>query len=97
MGSEYPFTLADSSLGQLDCLVDGQSVVAKSGKRFDVVDPGSGKSWASCPDCREEDVDAAVQSSYRAFQSYSKWTPRQRAQTLLKWHQEIIAARDDLA
>ncbi|EHK16254.1 uncharacterized protein TRIVIDRAFT_39675 [Trichoderma virens Gv29-8] len=97
MGSQFPFTLADSSLGQLNCLVDGESVVAKSGKRFDVIDPGSGKSWASCPDCREEDVDAAVRSSHRAFQSYSKWTPRQRAQTLLKWHQEIIAARDDLA
>ncbi|UKZ81713.1 hypothetical protein TrVFT333_009485 [Trichoderma virens FT-333] len=97
MGSQFPFTLANSSLGQLNCLVDGESVVAKSGKRFDVIDPGSGKSWASCPDCREEDVDAAVQSSHRAFQSYSKWTPRQRAQTLLKWHQEIIAARDDLA
>lgn len=97
MGTEFPFTLANPSLGQLNCLVDGEPVVAKSGKRFDVIDPGSGKSWASCPDCREEDVDAAVQSSYRAFQAYSKWTPRQRAQTLLKWHQEIIAARDDLA
>ncbi|KAL7943648.1 succinate semialdehyde dehydrogenase [Trichoderma barbatum] len=97
MGGEFPFTLADLSLGQLNCLVDGESVVAKSGKRFDVIDPGSGISWASCPDCREEDVDAAVQSSHQAFQTYSKWTPRQRAQTLLKWHQEIIAARDDLA
>ncbi|KAK0756208.1 hypothetical protein N5P37_011123 [Trichoderma harzianum] len=97
MDGDFPFTLADSSLGQLDCIVDGESVFAKSGKRFAVVDPGSGKAWASCPDCREEDVDAAVQSSHRAFQSYSKWTPRQRAQTLLKWHQEIIAARDDLA
>lgn len=95
--SEFPFTLAEPSLGQLDCVVDGQAVVAKSGQRFDVIDPGTGKSWASCPDCREEDVDAAVQSSHRAFQTYSKWTPRQRAQTLLKWHQEIVAARDDLA
>lgn len=94
---EFPFVLANPGLGELDCLVDGESVIAKSGKRFDVIDPGSGKSWASCPDCREEDVDAAVQSSYRAFQKYSKWTPRQRAQTLLKWHQGIVAARDDLA
>ncbi|KAH6608298.1 succinate-semialdehyde dehydrogenase [Trichoderma cornu-damae] len=97
MGSGFPFTLADPGLDQLNCLVDGESVVAKSGRRFDIIDPGSGRSWASCPDCREEDVDAAVQSSHRAFQKYSKWTPRQRAQTLLKWHQEIIAARDDLA
>ncbi|KAM0444342.1 hypothetical protein ACHAPV_010213 [Trichoderma viride] len=95
--SELPFTLANASLGDLDCLVDGKTVVAKSGKRFDVIDPGTGKSWASCPDCREEDVDAAVQSSQKAFHEYSKWTPRQRAQTLLKWHQEIVAARDDLA
>ncbi|KAL7794310.1 succinate semialdehyde dehydrogenase [Trichoderma ceciliae] len=97
MANVFPFILANPGIGQLDCLVDGEPVTAKSGKRFDVIDPGSGKSWASCPDCREEDVEAAVQSSHRAFQTYSKWTPKQRAQTLLKWHQEIIAARDDLA
>lgn len=94
---QLPFELSDKELGQLDSLIDGKPITAKSGSRFDVIDPGNGKVWASCPDCREPDVDAAVQSSHAAFLTLSKWTPRQRAQTLLKWHQLIIAARDDLA
>ncbi|OAA45063.1 Aldehyde/histidinol dehydrogenase [Metarhizium rileyi] len=97
MASDLPFQLADRNLARPDCLVDGQDVPAKSGKRFDVVDPGTGKPWISCPDCSGEDVDAAVQSSHRAFQAYSRWTPRKRAQTIAKWHQLIVDARQDLA
>ncbi|KAH7163597.1 aldehyde dehydrogenase domain-containing protein [Dactylonectria estremocensis] len=92
-----PFSLADNSLAQFDCQVHGKSVLAKSNKRFDVVDPGSAKVWASCSDCSDADVDDAVQSCHEAFKAYSKWTPRQRAQCLLKWHQLIIENRDDLA
>ncbi|KAH7022414.1 Aldehyde/histidinol dehydrogenase [Ilyonectria destructans] len=92
-----PFSLADKSLAQFDCQVHGKSVLAKSGQRFDVVDPGSAKVWASCPDSSDADVDAAVQSCHEAFKEYSKWTPRQRAQCLLKWHQLIVENRDDLA
>ncbi|KAK0384699.1 hypothetical protein NLU13_7177 [Sarocladium strictum] len=99
MGAQmpFPFQLANDELKQLDCVVHGQSVEAKSGKRFEVVDPGNGNVWATCPDCREEDVAAAVQSSHDAFQVLSKWTPRQRATTLLKWHELIVAAREDVA
>lgn len=60
-------------------------------------DPGSDIAWASCPDNGPEDVDAAIQSSYRAFQTYGKLNPRIRAQTILKWHELITAASDDLA
>ncbi|UNI24316.1 hypothetical protein JDV02_010072 [Purpureocillium takamizusanense] len=95
--TELPFQLSDESLGQLDCLVDGKSVAARSGKRFDVIDPGSGKVWAACPDCSDEDVDAAVQSCHKAFLEYAKWTPRRRSQTLSKWHHLIAEAKEDLA
>src|SRR5687768_8513448 len=93
----FPFQPANQELKQLDCVVHGQSVKAHSGNRFEVVDPGSGNVWATCPDCREEDADAAVQSSHKAFQELSRWTPRQRATTLLKWHELIVASREDLA
>ncbi|KAL4723483.1 hypothetical protein ACLX1H_009118 [Fusarium chlamydosporum] len=77
--------------------VDLEFVPAKEGKSFNVVDPGTGMTWASCPDCTASDVDSAVASSYEAFKSYSKTTPRFRAQTLMKWHNLILAAREDLA
>ncbi|KAG6038753.1 hypothetical protein E4U41_003752 [Claviceps citrina] len=94
---KLPFELADSSLCQSDCLVDGTAVPAQSGRRFDVIDPGTGTPWISCPDCSSRDVDAAVRSSHRAFQEYSRWTPRRRAQCISTWHHMIVAARDDLA
>ncbi|RMZ87254.1 hypothetical protein DV736_g5525, partial [Chaetothyriales sp. CBS 134916] len=92
-----PFKLNDPDLLKQDSYVHDQWVQAKSGKRFDVIDPGSDKVWASCPDNGVEDVDAAVQSSYRAFKEYSILNPRKRAQLLLKWHELITAAKDDLA
>lgn len=60
-------------------------------------DPGSGKVLTSCPDLASEDVDAIVQSSQEAFRSYRAVNPRTRAEMLLKWHQLIRDARDDLA
>lgn len=44
-----------------------------------------------------DDVDDAVQSSHKAFESYRYLNPRTRAQLLLKWHALILEARDDLA
>lgn len=44
-----------------------------------------------------DDVDAAVQASHEAFQSFRKVTPRQRGQWMLKWDQLIRENRDDLA
>ncbi|KAK2599977.1 hypothetical protein QQS21_005279 [Conoideocrella luteorostrata] len=94
---KLPFELADRSLAHPDSLVDGKGVAAKSGKRFDVIDPGTGKPWISCPDCTGDDVDAAVQSSHNAFLEYSRWTPRKRAQCISKWHHLIVSAKEDLA
>ncbi|KAL2426102.1 Glutarate-semialdehyde dehydrogenase [Exophiala dermatitidis] len=95
--AQLPFTLNDPSLFHTESYVHGEWVGAKSGKRFEVVDPGTDKAWASCPDNGAEDVDAAIQSSQRAFKEYSILNPRKRAQLLLKWHELITAAKDDLA
>ncbi|PSR77521.1 putative succinate-semialdehyde dehydrogenase [Coniella lustricola] len=92
-----PFQLHDNDLFQPACFVNGAWTAAKSSRRFDVQDPGTGRVWASCPDSAAADVDAAVASSHAAFQTYSRLPPRRRAQLLMKWHALIVAARDDLA
>ncbi len=97
MAPSLPFELKDKDLLHQESYVDGQWIQAKSGKTFEVVDPGTDRAFASCPDNAVEDVDAAIQSSYRAFKQYSITNPRRRAQLLLKWHELITAARDDLA
>src|SRR5271170_2017485 len=94
---DLPFKLSDPDLLHQESYIDAKWVGAKSGRRFEVVDPGTDKPWASCPDNAVEDVDAAIQSSYRAFQEYRRVNPRKRAQLLLEWHRLIVEARDDLA
>lgn len=60
-------------------------------------DPGSGQCFTSCPDLGEEDVDAVVRSSQKAFEEYRLLNPRIRAELLLKWHHLIRESRDDIA
>lgn len=97
MTDKLPFEIKNPSLFKDKSYVNGNWVEAKSGKRFDVVDPGSGKVWASAPDNGAEDVDAAVEAAHVAFESYRKVNPRTRAQWLLKWDSLIRENRDDIA
>ncbi|KAG9236953.1 aldehyde dehydrogenase domain-containing protein [Amylocarpus encephaloides] len=97
MPSQLPFKLNNPDLFKDKSYVDSKWVEAKSGKRFDIIDPGSGKVWASAPDNNAEDVDIAVKAAHEAFQTYKKTTPRSRAQCLLKWDSLIRQNRDDIA
>ncbi|EHL03225.1 putative succinate-semialdehyde dehydrogenase [Glarea lozoyensis 74030] len=97
MTSKLPFELKNSGLFKEKSYVNGNWVESKSGKRFDVIDPGSGKVWASAPDNNADDVDVAVKAAYVAFESYKKTTPKSRAQLLLRWDALIRENRDDIA
>lgn len=94
---DLPFQLTDKTLFQTQNYIHGEWVNTKSHSRFNIEDPGTGKTWASCPDSQAQDVDAAVQSAHTAFQTYSRLTPRRRAELLMRWHTLVVAARDDLA
>ncbi|KAF5013320.1 hypothetical protein FDECE_670 [Fusarium decemcellulare] len=97
MSQSLPFTLSDPSLLHEASLLDGKWVQSQSGKRFDVEDPGSGKIWASSPTNQVADVDQYVESSQPAFNSFRYTNPRERAKILLKWHELITNAREDIA
>ncbi|KAJ5885068.1 hypothetical protein N7495_009578 [Penicillium taxi] len=72
-------------------------VESKSAQRFEVIDPGTEKPWASCPASTADDVPSAVEAAHNSFQQFRKVVPRQRAVWLLKWHDLIKQAREDLA
>ncbi|TKX20381.1 succinate-semialdehyde dehydrogenase-1 [Elsinoe australis] len=97
MPPNLPFKLNNPDLFRDKSFVNGEWIDAKSGKRFDVIDPGSGKAWATAPDNTADDVDDAVKASYAAFQDFRKVNPRVRAQCLLKWDSLIRENRDDIA
>ncbi len=65
-------------------LIDGKWVPAKSGKTFAVVDPSSGGPIARVAEADAVDVDAAVASARRAFDSgpWTRMAPSQRGKLL---------------
>lgn len=66
--------------------IDGAYVDARSGATFDCISPGTGQVIAKVASCDTEDVDIAVRSARKAFQSgvWSNQSPRQRKKVLLK-------------
>ncbi|UPL03153.1 hypothetical protein LCI18_014087 [Fusarium solani-melongenae] len=94
---QVPFQLQDPALLKQQSFVDGKWVESQSGARFEIVDPGTGKAFASCPINDVQDVDPAVQASHEAFERYRTTTPRQRAKWMLRWHDLISASKDDIA
>ncbi|KAL2869216.1 NAD-dependent succinate-semialdehyde dehydrogenase [Aspergillus lucknowensis] len=97
MSRTLPFTLDNPSLLHEASLLDGNWVQARSGLRFDVEDPGTGKVFASCPNNAVADVDAYVQSAQRSFLTYRQTNPRERAKKLLQWHSLISRSKNDIA
>ncbi|KAF2117702.1 Aldehyde/histidinol dehydrogenase [Lophiotrema nucula] len=94
---EVPFKLNNSDLLHTESFVGGKWVKSKSGKTFEVLDPGTGKAWTECPINDASDVDAAVKNSHEAFEKYKKISPRARAQMLFKWDSLIRENKEDIA
>ncbi|KAL8646861.1 MAG: hypothetical protein Q9210_005888, partial [Variospora velana] len=89
--------LSDKSLFKQECYVNGEWTKAKSGKTFEVKDPGSGKLIGTCPECSKEDTDEAIRIAAAAFPSFRKTTGRERARMLRKWYQLMVDNADDIA
>jgi gamma-glutamyl-gamma-aminobutyraldehyde dehydrogenase len=67
-------------------LIDGELVNAKSGKRFETINPASDEVVATVPLGGVEDVDLAVSSARKAFQSgvWSRIAPRARMEVMYR-------------
>ncbi|KAI0841155.1 aldehyde dehydrogenase [Hypoxylon sp. FL0890] len=95
--STINLNLKNPDLFRDQAYVNGKWVEAKSGKRFDIIDPGSNQKFASCPDMAAQDVDDAVKAAHEAFQVFRTFTPRTRADLLAKFDALIREHKDDLA
>lgn len=78
-------------------LVGGQWVHARSGKRFDVVNPADLSVLGSVPDMGTEDVQHAIDAASIAFDAWRTLLPLERSKILIKWSKLIESAADDLA
>ncbi|KAL8816149.1 MAG: hypothetical protein Q9223_004793 [Gallowayella weberi] len=89
--------LNDKSLFKQECYVNGEWIKAKSGKTFEVKDPGSGKLIGTCPEFSKEDTDEAIKVAAAAFPAFRKTTGRERARMLHKWYQLMMDNSEDIA
>ena len=77
-------------------LINGEFVEGQ-GENLTIVDPATGDEITQIAQASTEQVEAAVQSSEQAFQSYSRTTPVERATYLLALADAIEAATDELS
>ncbi len=67
----------------LDLLIDGKFVRGR-GAAERILDPTTGQSIAEVPEAAPDQIDAAVAAAARTFESWSRTTPMERANLLLK-------------
>ena len=73
-----------ASVADLKNFVNGEFVMASSGRTSEVVDPSTGEAYALAPVSGPQDVDAALRSAEAARGAWRDATPAQRSLALLK-------------
>jgi malonate-semialdehyde dehydrogenase (acetylating) / methylmalonate-semialdehyde dehydrogenase len=77
--------------------INGQWIEAKTNRYQAVPNPATGETIAEVPISSKEDVDDAVKSAKKAFQSWSKTPVPKRARILFKYQQLLVENWDELA
>jgi succinate-semialdehyde dehydrogenase/glutarate-semialdehyde dehydrogenase len=90
--------LKDPSLVTDKALVGGEWVAkADSGRTFDVTNPSTGEVIATLPDMNRPETARAIDVAYQAQKDWAKKTGKERAATLRKLYELMVANADDLA
>jgi betaine-aldehyde dehydrogenase len=77
-------------------IINGEERPA-SGQMLDIVDPSTGEVYATSPNSREEDIDAACHAAAEAFEKYRWTTPSERQKYLLQLADVIESNAEELA
>ncbi len=90
---------ADKLSLRTQAFIDGDYVDAASGKTFADISPIDGRELGRVAECEAEDVERAVAAARRAFADgrWSRQTPVQRKQTLLRFASLIERHGEELA
>ncbi len=89
--------LSDAALLRQACLIDGQWVQADGGAVLEVDNPATGEIVGTVPKCGQAETARAVEAARLAWPAWRAMTALARADVLLRWHDLILAAKDDLA
>jgi succinate-semialdehyde dehydrogenase/glutarate-semialdehyde dehydrogenase len=89
--------LQDRKLWREACLIDGQWVQADGGGTVPVDNPATGRTIGQVPKCGRAETARAIEAANKAWPAWRALTALERANALLRWHDLILAAKDDLA
>ncbi|MGR6467710.1 NAD-dependent succinate-semialdehyde dehydrogenase [Rhizobium sp. PAMB 3182] len=89
--------IKDTDLLRQAGLINGEWVVARSGKTVDVINPATQDAIGTVPDMGGEETRAAIAAADAAFKSWKAKTNAERALLLEKWFDLMIENLDDLA
>ncbi|MFN2629052.1 MAG: aldehyde dehydrogenase family protein [Gaiellaceae bacterium] len=78
-------------------LIAGEEIAARSGERFDVVNPATGEVVATAASAGPSDVDDAVRAARAAFPAWRALPPAERAELLWSLGARIAELADELA
>ncbi len=76
--------------------VNGKHVEAADGRTTDVVNPVTGKKYATAPLSAQADVDLAMQAAATAYEGWRETTPSERSLALFRFADAVEARADDL-
>lgn len=79
--------------------IDGRFQDPQSGRTFTTLNPATGRALAEVSECDQQDVNSAVSSARKAFESgrWSKQSPKDRKKVLLKLADLVEKNADELA
>jgi aminobutyraldehyde dehydrogenase len=75
----------------------GSKFVRGGGQEETIVDPRAGKTILALPEASPAQIDAAVEAADKAFATWSRTTPGERASRLLKFADRIAAEEGEFA
>jgi acyl-CoA reductase-like NAD-dependent aldehyde dehydrogenase len=78
-------------------VIDGERVPAAEGRRFETINPATGKAYRTVAEAGAEDADRAVRAAARAFEDWGARNPIQRAKVLYRWADLIEEHADEIA
>lgn len=80
-------------------LIGGQLITSASGATFDAINPATQQLLVRVTACGEEEVNLAVRSARRAFETgpWARMAPVERKKVLLKLSELLMAHREELA
>jgi len=76
--------VGDAAYEQLCLYIDGEFIAGGGRKEQDVVNPANGRVIGKLPHASKEDLDRALQSAQKAFESWKKSSPLERSRILRK-------------